>query len=194
MNTLLQIDSSIFGAGGQSSKLSKALVEGLKQDNEQLEVVHRDLSTTELPHFDSSTIGQISEGKAELADALIEELKQADTVVIGAPMYNFAVPTQLKAWFDHITRAGVTFKYTEQGPVGLLGKKKVIVITTSGGQHAGSSRDAVEPWLRTILNFIGLDQDLHFIRAEGLAQSALKDAAQEKARAEIDELVGALTE
>lgn len=194
MKTILQIDASLFGTDGQSSQLSAQLVEGLKNIYSDADVVHRNVSDGSMPHFDAATIAAVSEGKAELADTLIKELQEADAVVISAPMYNFAIPTQLKSWFDHITRAGATFKYTEDGPVGLLGDKKVFVITTSGGQHGGSSRDGVLPWLKTMLWFIGLDKDLHVIRAEGLSQSALKDQSRAQAQQEVSNLLSAIAE
>lgn len=194
MNKILHIDSSIFGQNGQSATLGNQLVQGLNALHEAAVVVHRNLGVEPIPHFDAQTVAAIGEGKAELADTLIDELKQADTVVIGAPMYNFAVPTQLKAWFDHITRAGVSFKYTPDGPIGLLGKKKVFVITTSGGQHVTTDRDAVTPWLRTMLGFIGLDQDLEFIQVEGLAQTDIKEQARQQAEDRIKEILTTLTE
>ena len=189
MKELLRIDASIFGAKGESSSLSEALTTGLKKVAPNLNIVHRDLSTAPVPHFDAGTIDAIGKGEAALADELIEELRNADTLVIGAPMYNFTVPSQLKAWFDHITRAGVTFKYTPDGPIGLLGKKKVFVIATSGGAYANTPQDAVEPWLRTILGFIGLGEDLHIIRVEGLAQSEKQDQARKQALAQIHQII-----
>ncbi len=186
MSTVLHIDSSIFDTQGQSSTLTANLVEGLKTKH-NAEVIHRNLASEGQPHFDASTLAALGENRAELADTLIDEVQKADIVVIGAPMYNFTIPSQLKAWFDHIARAGVTFKYTESGPVGLLSGKKVYVVTTRGGQHRDSSADHVVPYLKTILNFLGLAENLKFVYAEGLALSDHKAHALEDARETIQQ-------
>jgi FMN-dependent NADH-azoreductase len=122
------------------------------------------------------------------SDALIDELKRADIVVLGLPMYNFGVPSQLKAYFDHIARAGVTFKYTATGPVGLLTGKKVYVFATRGGLYAGSPLDTQTGYVRDFLGFLGMN-DVQFIYAEGLAVSPeSRQAGLAKAAAEIASL------
>ena len=125
------------------------------------------------------------------SDRLIDELKQADTIVLGLPMYNFGVPSMLKAWFDHIARAGVTFRYTEKGPVGLLTGKKVYVFATRGGYYAGTPRDTQTAYVRDFLAFLGIT-DVEFVYAEGLAISeASKAASLAKARESLQQLVPA---
>jgi len=150
MTTILHIDSSISGSESVSAELGQTLVDGIKASDTHVQ--YRNVSSENIPHFNAGTIAALSEGKAELADTYIKEVQEADIVVIGAPMYNFGIPTQLKSWFDHIARAGTTFKYTDTGPVGLLTGKKVYVITTSGGEHRNTPRDGVEPWLQTFSN------------------------------------------
>ncbi|MGH8764912.1 MAG: FMN-dependent NADH-azoreductase, partial [Burkholderiales bacterium] len=124
-------------------------------------------------------------------DGLIDELRRADTIVLGLPMYNFGVPSTLKAYFDHIARAGVTFRYTETGPVGLLTGKKAYVLATRGGLYAGTPRDTQTAYVRDFLAFIGIT-DVEFVYAEGLAiGEASKTASLAKARESIDRLVPA---
>ena len=128
----------------------------------------------------------------DFSDALIEELRNADTVVLGLPMYNFGIPSQLKAYFDHIARAGVTFRYTENGPVGLLTGKKVYVIATRGGKYAGTPRDSQTAYVRDFLAFIGIT-DVEFVYAEGLNMGAdSKDAALANADTVIRHLAAPL--
>jgi len=185
---ILQIDSSVFGAHGQSSQLAGRLVEKLREQHSGATLTHRDVTTENIPHYTLEAIQAVATGEAELADALISEVQAADIVVICAPMYNFSIPSTLKAWLDHITRVQVTFKYAEAGPVGLLTGKKTYVVTTRGGLHKDKPHDAVVPYLKTILGFIGLS-DVEFIYAEGLAMSAHKDQAVAKAQAEIAALI-----
>ncbi|SMF24180.1 FMN-dependent NADH-azoreductase [Alteromonadaceae bacterium Bs31] len=183
--TVLHIDSSIFGGAGVSNQLGQHLIANIEARGEELNVTHRDLSVEPVPHFSAETITQIGEGKAELADTLIAELIAADVLVLAAPMYNFAIPSSLKAWFDHVARAGTTFKYTENGPVGLLKDKKVFVLTTRGGVHLGAASDTQSAYLKTMLGFLGLN-DVVFIYAEGLNMSGdSREQAISKAQAEI---------
>lgn len=184
---ILHIDSSIFGNNGVSSQLSTYLKEKLLAANEDASVTYHSLAEDDIPHFKMQTITDIGDGKAELADRYISELQNADVLLISAPMYNFAVPTQLKAWFDHIARAGVTFKYTDTGPQGLLKNKKVFVVTTRGGVHKGKDTDTETAWLRTMLGFLGMN-DVEFVYAEALNMGNNKQASIEKAKAEIDKL------
>jgi len=185
---ILQIDSSVFGDQGQSSQLAAKLAEKLalkaRQQQSETTLTHRDIAAEQLPHFTLDTIEAIAAGQATLADALIAEVQAADVLVISAPMYNFGIPSTLKAWLDHITRVQVTFKYTPTGPVGLLAGKKVYVITTRGGLHKNTPNDAVVPYLKIILGFVGLN-DVEFIYAEGLAMTDHKEQSLHKAKADI---------
>jgi len=197
MKTILQLNASIFSGEGQSSRLANEFVAGLGAD----EVVVRDLAREPVPHltadrfgaFLSKPEGRTAEQKAVLdySDSLIDELRRADTLVIGLPMYNFGVPSALKAYFDHIARAGVTFRYTEKGPVGLLTGKKAYVFATRGGLYAGSKLDTQTGYVRDFLAFLGIT-DVQFVYAEGLAISeAGKAASLAKARESIQQLVPA---
>ena len=175
---ILQIKASVFNGGGQSSRLADQLVAELVAQNPGAEVVERDLVADPVPHLDGARVGAFftkpdersAEQKAVIAysDALIGELRRADVIVLGLPMYNFGVPSQLKAWFDHIARAGVTFKYTEKGAVGLLTGKKAYVLAARGGVYAGTPNDFETPFVRQFLGFLGIT-DVEFVYAEGLA-------------------------
>ncbi|KWF35427.1 FMN-dependent NADH-azoreductase [Burkholderia pseudomultivorans] len=193
MTTILQINSAARSQGAQSTLLANELTAKLQQSNPGAKVVVRDLLTDGLPHLDESVLGAFftpaenrsAEQNAIVAksDALIAELQAADIVVIGAPMYNFGISSQLKTYFDWIARAGVTFRYTENGPEGLLKGKKVHVVTARGGKYAGTPNDSQTPYLRTFLGFVGMT-DVSFIYAEGLnmgpeSQSAALAGARE---------------
>lgn len=186
MTTILQINSAARSQGAQSTLLADELTAKLQQSNPGAKVVVRDLLADALPHLDESVLGAFftpadqrsAEQNAIVAksDALIAELRAADIVVIGAPLYNFGVSSQLKSYFDWIARAGVTFRYTENGPVGLIEGKKVYVVSARGGKYAGTPNDSQTPFLRSFLGFLGMT-DVTFIFAEGLnlgpdAQSA----------------------
>jgi FMN-dependent NADH-azoreductase len=171
MSNTLVLKSSILGDYSQSNQIIAQAIEGKPN------VTTRDLAAEPVPVLDMavatalrSTGDDLSEELkqiVELSDSLIAELKQADTVVIAAPMYNFMIPTQLKNYFDLIARAGVTFKYTETGPVGLIDNKKVVVLTTRGGIHKDTPRDSMHDYLATILGFLGMT-DVEFVYAEAL--------------------------
>ena len=181
MKTLLQIQSSLFSNAGQSSRLADAFVAEWRRANPAGRVIERDLAKEPVPHltaerfqaFLSKPEARTPEQEAVLgfSNSLIEELRSADVVVLGLPMYNFGVPSMLKAYFDHIARAGVTFKYTEKGPVGLLTGKKAYVFATRGGLYAGTPRDSQTTYVRDFLAFLGID-DVEFVYAEGLAMGA----------------------
>ena len=164
---LLHIDSSITGEGSASRRLSSAIVAEFTHSNPGLDVARRDLDTDPIAHLDSGSLAEALAG-----GAIVDEFLDADVVVIGAPMYNFAVPSQLKAWFDRIVIAGKTFRYTESGPVGLAGGKRVIIASSRGGLYTPGAphraNDFQETYLRAILGFIGVE-DVEFVRAEGLA-------------------------
>jgi FMN-dependent NADH-azoreductase len=175
---ILQIKSSVFSGNGQSSRLGDEFVALLRQQNPGAQVVERDLVAEPVPHLDGARVAAFfakpqersAEQKALAAysDALIDELRRADVIVLGLPMYNFAVPSQLKAWFDHIARAGETFKYTDKGAVGLLTGKQAYVLATRGGVYAGTPNDWQTQYVRFFLGFIGIT-DVQFVYAEGLA-------------------------
>ena len=176
---LLHIDSSILGDNSASRQLSREVVEAWKAADPSIEVVYRDLAADAISHFSAATLvaaGTAEEARdaalaheAKLSQETLEEFLAADAVVIGAPMYNFSVPTQLKAWIDRVAVAGKTFSYTEAGPQGLCGDKKVIVVSTAGGLHQGQPTGVGhEDFLKVFLGFIGIT-DLEFVRAHGLA-------------------------
>jgi len=198
MKTILQLNTSILAGNGESSRLAQALVDQLAAD----EVIVRDLAKEPVPHLDAERFGaffskpetrtQEQQAVLDYSDKLIGELKRADTVVLGLPLYNFGVPSMLKAYFDHIARAGVTFRYTEKGPVGLLNGKKVFAVATRGGVYQGTPLDTQTAYVRNFLAFLGIT-DVEFVYAEGLAISeASKSAALAKARDSLQNLVPAL--
>lgn len=183
---ILHIDSSIMADASVSRQLSQAIVSQLKQQQPQAEVVHLDLALDPIPHLDASILmGQNAEQVA-LSERLIQQYLEADVVVIGAAMYNFGISSTLKAWIDRISVAGRTFKYTEQGPVGLAGDKKAYIASSRGGVYGdNSTMDFQEGFLKTVLNFTGVTQ-VEVIRAEGVNMSpALKDQAIATALAHI---------
>lgn len=199
MTTLLQLNASINTGNGQSSQLANQFVAAFREKNPQAKITVRDVAAAEaVPHLDAERFGAFITKPEErntsqhavvaYSDALITELRQADVIVLGLPMYNFGVPSQLKAYFDHIARAGVTFKYTEQGPEGLLTGKKVYVFAARGGLYAGTSMDTQTSYVRDFLRFLGMT-DVEFVYAEGLAISPQsKEAGLAKAVAEIARL------
>lgn len=176
--TILQLNSSIFGDDGQSSRLADEFVSRLRQRRRDVRVIRRDFSESPVPHltrerFEAALtpLPQRSREQgldAAIADQLVNELREADTVVIGLPMYNFGIPSALKAWFDHVARSGVTFRYTPDGPEGLMTGKKVYVLATRGGIYSGTAADQQTPYVKQFLSFLGMD-DVEFIFAEGLA-------------------------
>jgi FMN-dependent NADH-azoreductase len=199
MTTLLQLNSSIHNGSGQSSQLANKFVAAFKARHPDVEVIKRDLAGSgAIPHLTAERFGAFltkpeSRTATQLvdvaySDALIEELRRADVIVLGLPLYNFGIPSSLKAYFDHIARAGITFKYTDKGPVGLLAGKKVYVFAARGGMYAGTALDTQSGYVRDFLRFLGLD-DVEFVYAEGLAISPESKAASlAKAAALIDQL------
>ncbi|AXK71687.1 FMN-dependent NADH-azoreductase [Lysobacter sp. TY2-98] len=165
---LLRLDSSALGANSVTRELTAAVVDQQRRLDPALEVVHRDLDTDALPHLSAATFAN-DEATAQSA-AVLDEFLAADTVVIGAPMYNFSIPSTLKAWIDRVSVAGKTFRYGANGPEGLVHGKTVIVAVASGGAHAGQPTDFVEPYLRQLFGFLGVP-DVRFIRADGVAFS-----------------------
>jgi FMN-dependent NADH-azoreductase len=199
VTTLLQINASINNHNGQSSQLANQFVAAFRASHPEASVVVRDVAAAEaVPHLTAERFGAFiakpdqrtpaQHGVVAYSDALIEEIKGADVIVIGLPMYNFGVPSQLKAYFDHIARAGITFAYTAKGPVGRLTGKKVYVFAARGGQYVGTALDTQTSYVRDFLAFLGMS-DVHFVYAEGLAISTeSKEAGLARAAAEIARL------
>lgn len=196
MSTLLQINSSLFSDHDNSSTLSNEFVQSWLAKHPDGKVVVRDLAKNPIPHLDSTVVtafftpaeSRTAEQQAlvDFSDSLIAELNAADAVVIGVPLYNFGVPSQLKAYFDQLGRAGVTFKYTETGPVGLLQDKPVHIIAARGGIYAGNPADTQTGFLNSFLSFIGL-KSIQYIYAEGLNMGDdAKAKALSKAREQIE--------
>ena len=199
MKTLLQIKSSLFSDGGQSSRLAERFVAAWRESNPHGQVIVRDLALEPVPHLDAARFGAFlakpgernaaQQAVIEHSDALIDELSRADVIVLGLPMYNFGLPSTLKAYFDHIARSGVTFSYTEKGPQGLITGKKAYIFAARGGLYAGTPLDTQTSYVRDFLRFLGIG-DVEFIYAEGLAMGdAAKAQALAKAHAQIRETV-----
>jgi len=182
---LLHIDSSILGEGSVSRALTREIVARWTAAVPGLEVTHLDLGASPIPHLTGASLAKVNELEAARDARTLADFLAADVVVIGAPMYNFAIPTQLKAWVDRVVVAGQTFRYTEKGPQGLAGGKQVIVVLSRGGTYPqGSQADHVEPYLKHVFGFIGIT-DVTFIRAEGLASSENRQNGIDAAMAAI---------
>jgi FMN-dependent NADH-azoreductase len=202
---ILQLKTSIFSDAGQSSILADEFVARRQASDPQTRVIVRDLARDPVPHLSAERFAAFiakpearspaQQNVVDFSDALIDELKRADTIVLGLPMYNFGIPSTLKSYFDHIARAGQTFRYTDKGPVGLLTGKKAVVFAARGGLYAGTPLDTQTSYIRTFLGFLGIT-DVQFIYAEGLAISdTSKQVALAKARIaseRLDELEPAL--
>lgn len=174
---LLHIDSSILGDHSASRALGAAVVSARQAADPGLEVTYRDLAATPLPHLSGGSLAKADAAEAAAAEQVLREFLDADIVVVGAPMYNFAIPSTLKAWIDRIAVAGRTFRYNAQGMVeGLAGGKQVIIASSRGGFHQASGMDFQEPYLRHMFGFMGVT-DVSFVRAEGLAVSTEQRAA-----------------
>ena len=184
---LLHLDSSILGQHSASRELGAAIVARWQRDVRGLEVTYRDLAANPLPHLSGGSLAQTNADEAATAAAVMDEFLSADVVVVGAPMYNFGIPSQLKAWIDRVAVAGKTFRYTADGPQGLAGGKQVIVAATYGGKHpVESGRNFVEPYLRQVFAFLGID-DVEFVSADGLSVSPEQRVTSiSAARARID--------
>ncbi len=167
---LLHIDSSALGGNSISRQLTAAVVEAWRKALPDLVVDYRDLDSEPVPHLTGASLAGTNEAEKADAERTLQQFLEADVLVIGAPMYNFTVPSTLKAWIDRIAVAGRTFRYTENGPEGLAGGKRVIVVSTRGGLHTGAPTDFQEPYLRQIFAFLGIN-DVEFVRAEGVAYS-----------------------
>jgi len=198
MTTLLQINASIHADHGQSSQLATQFVQAFSHGHPDSRIVLRDLAADTVPHLSAERFAAFLSKPDErsaaqndvvaYSDTLIAELKQADVIVLGLPMYNFGVPSQLKAYFDHIARAGETFRYTANGPVGLLTGKKAYVFAARGGLYAGTALDTQTSYVRDFLRFVGIE-DIEFVYAEGLHLGAeTKAAGLARAAAQIERL------
>ncbi|SCK23043.1 FMN-dependent NADH-azoreductase [Vogesella sp. LIG4] len=195
---ILHLDSSILAANSVSRGLTQALVDTLLDRHGKTDVVYHDLAQSEIPHLSGEILGaafteqtdwnELQRKEAARSEQLIGEFMAAEILVIGAPMYNFSIPSQLKAWIDRVAVAGRTFKYTENGPVGLAGGKKVYVVSSRGGVYSneqGKLMDFQEDYLKTVLGFLGIT-DVQFIRAEGVAMGGdAREAALTAAKAAI---------
>jgi FMN-dependent NADH-azoreductase len=201
---ILNVRSSATGAASVSNQLADRFLEAILDATPGANVTVRDIGAAPLPHLTAETVGAIrgaAETEAErealaLSDDLVAELQAADLIVIGSPMYNFGISSALKAWFDHVLRAGITFRYTEAGPEGLLKGKKAVVIQSRAGFYSegpAAGMDGQEPHLRTLLGFVGID-DVSWVRAEKLAfgpeaaAAAIEAAAEELARLAAEKL------
>lgn len=198
---ILQINSSARATQSHSSRLAAEIVERLRTQHGEVQLVLRDLGHAPHPELGEEALQALFTPAADrtpaqaarvaLDDAAIAEVQAADVLVLGVPMYNFGVPAQLKNWIDAIARAGVTFRYTANGPEGLLKGKKVFVALTRGGLYRNTPADTQVPYLRTVLGFLGLT-DVEFVYAEGLAMGAESEqAALASARQQISELATA---
>ena len=191
MSKLLHIDSSILGGNSVSRQLTAQIVASWRAAHPATQVSYLDLAVDTPSHLSAESVGfRMPVGTAALSEtekrenaiseALVSQFLAADVVVIGAPLYNFSIPTQLKAWIDRIAQAGRTFTYTDKGPVGLAGGKTIIVASTRGGMYsttdAGNAMEHQESYLKTIFGFFGVT-DVRFVRAEGLAMGEAGKAA-----------------
>lgn len=200
MATLLHIRSSLFGDQGQSAALAQNFIDEWQDAHANAEIITRDLVADPLPVLDADLVAALMSSPenrslrqqelVDIADRLLTEVRSADRILIAVPMYNFGIPVQLKAWFDLLARSGVTFKYTEEGPVGLLDDKPVVLIASRGGQYREAGLDYQVPFVKQFLSFIGL-KDVQTVYAEGLNMG---DGAQAEslstARAELSTLAG----
>lgn len=192
---ILQINSSARSTGSESTRVADAIVARLQGANPGASLVRRDLASNPHPAIDEATLGALftpadqrtpeQAARVALDDALIAEAQAADAIVIGAPMYNFGITVQLKSWFDALARAGVTFRYTAEGPEGLLKNKKVYVALSRGGIHKNGASDSQVPFLKTFLGFVGLT-DVTFVYSEG---HGMGPEAVAKAIAEANEQI-----
>jgi FMN-dependent NADH-azoreductase len=183
---IVHIDSSIAGREATSSILAKSVVDRLVS-GQDAQIHYRDLNQEDLGHLtdevfagfqlEAAERNDIQQAAAKRSASYIEELREADALVMAVPMYNFSTPSTVKAWIDHVARAGVSFAYGKNGPVGLLNVKKAYVVATRGGQYAGSGFDHQTPWLEQVLKFVGI-QEVEFIYAEGMAGANAEQSVQ----------------
>ncbi len=203
MKNVLRITTSILGEGSVSSLLMDELLVKVSAQ-EQFTITERNFAHQAIPHLDGAWLQAISAApderdpkqteKADFSDQLIAELQEADIILIALPMYNFSLPSMLKAWVDHIARAGVTFTYSETGPVGLLEGKQAYLVTAMGGLHEPGVTDFLRPYMKQIMSFVGIS-DVEFITADGLNMGPeRKEQGLAQARAEIENLKNKIDE
>ncbi|MDL4912448.1 MAG: FMN-dependent NADH-azoreductase [Enterobacterales bacterium endosymbiont of Blomia tropicalis] len=199
MSKVLVLKSSILAGYSQSSQLADYYVDQAKANGD--EVTLRDLAANPIPVLDGELVGALRPSDAPLSprqqealalsDALIAELQAHDVIVIAAPMYNFNIPTQLKNYFDLIARAGVTFRYTEAGPEGLVKGKRAVILSSRGGIHKDTASDLLTPYVKLFLGFIGIS-DVNFVFAEGIAYGPeVATKATDDAKNAIKQIVAA---
>lgn len=195
MAKILVLKSSIMGEGSQTNRLIDVMLEHRKGQGLQDDITIRNLAEMNLPVLDleifqalrgAENVNQDIQQIVALSDELIAELKSADLLVIGAPMYNLNVPTQLKNWFDLVARARQTFRYTETYPQGLVEGVKAVVVSSRGGMHVGQETEAVTPYLKAVLGLMGI-HDVEFIYAEGLDMQAYRSNALDLASQQVKE-------
>ncbi|OTU43184.1 FMN-dependent NADH-azoreductase [Acinetobacter pittii] len=195
MAKILVLKSSIMGEGSQTNRLIDVMLEHRKDQGLQDDITIRNLAEMNLPVLDleifqalrgAENVNQDIQQIVTLSDELIAELKSADLLVIGAPMYNLNVPTQLKNWFDLVARARQTFRYTETYPQGLVEGVKAVVVSSRGGIHVGQETEAVTPYLKAVLGLMGI-HDVDFIYAEGLDMQAYRSNALDLASQQVKE-------
>ncbi|MFL9478125.1 NAD(P)H-dependent oxidoreductase [Acinetobacter baumannii] len=195
MAKILVLKSSIMGEGSQTNRLIDVMLEHRKDQGLQDDIIIRNLAEMNLPVLDleifqalrgAENVNQDIQRIVALSDELIAELKSADLLVIGAPMYNLNVPTQLKNWFDLVARARQTFRYTETYPQGLVEGVKAVVVSSRGGIHVGQETEAVTPYLKAVLGLMGI-HDVDFIYAEGLDVQAYRNNALDLASQQVKE-------
>ena len=197
MTQVLHLSTSIFGENGKSSQLATTFVDRLQARDAGISVARRDLSADAVPHLSGVAFQAFTTPAEErtpeqqqltaLSDALVEELQRSDVIVLGLPMYNFGIPSTLKAWIDHVARAGLTFQYTANGPQGLLTGKKLYVFASRGGQYLGTPLDTQSQYIRDFFGFLGI-RDVEFVYAENLARPVLQDEILEAANEDITAL------
>jgi FMN-dependent NADH-azoreductase len=198
MRNLLYVRCSLFGEDGESSQLARRLVRRFQAAHPDAALTLRDVQQPALPHLDAATFRAFAQApdalttedrdRLHLSDRLIAELTSASDLLVALPLYNFSIPSALKAWIDHITRVRATFRYTEHGAEGLLGNiERCWVIAARGGVYHGTPNDTQTPYLQLMLGFLGIAPPA-FVYAEGLARPDLRDAALEAARRAVDEL------
>lgn len=167
---LLHIDSSALGANSVTRELSAAVAARWRETVPGLSVDYRDLDAEPIPHLTGRSLAGADPAETEASERIVQQFLDADVIVLGAPMYNFGIPSTLKAWIDRIAVAGKTFRYTADGPEGLATGKHVIIASGRGGLHSGHPSDFQETYLRHVLAFVGVT-DVEFVRAEGVAYS-----------------------
>ncbi len=184
---LLHLDTSALGDHSVSRQLTSAIVARWQAGLDGLEVEYRDLDRDPIPHLSGRTLAGSDELERARSEATMQQFLDADAIVLGAPMYNFGIPSTLKAWIDRVAVNGRTFRYTTNGPEGLAGGKRVVIVASAGGQHGGQPTDFVEPYLRQVFGFLGIT-DIEVVRADGIGMSP------EHREAAITQALGALPE